>query len=107
MPRHTMATAETILDKIRRLAAQYRLLFAAGQVIELRALKVNRGYGNPCTFAGYFEFEHLQSLAKTALDITKRAKGVYFTLNPLNPDLLGAAAIIRHRRGQRRRVVER
>ncbi|MBP3954868.1 hypothetical protein J8F10_06175 [Gemmata sp. G18] len=65
-----------------------RLLVAPGQVVELRALKVRRGTGRPHTEAGFFDSEHLTEMARAAFDLTDRAGGVYFTLNPLNPDLL-------------------
>jgi hypothetical protein len=70
-----------------KLAEQYRLLLAPGQVVELRALQVNRG-GRPHTEAGFFDIEHLRDMAKVALGVTRFARGVYFTLNPLQPDLL-------------------
>lgn len=70
------------------LAEQYRLLIAPGQVVELRALGVQRNGGRPHTEAGFFDHDHLLDLAKTALRVTPYAKGVYFTLNPLRPDLL-------------------
>jgi hypothetical protein len=70
------------------LAEQYRLLVAPGQVVELRALNVQRNGGRPHVEAGFFDHEHLADMAKIALHISRHAKGVYFTLNPLNPDLL-------------------
>jgi hypothetical protein len=71
-----------------RLAEQYRLLIAPGQVVELRALGVQRGSGRPHVEAGFFDADHLQDLAQAALHVSRFAKGVYFTLNPLRPDLL-------------------
>ncbi len=70
-----------------RLAEQYRLLIAPDQVVELRALDVKRG-GRPHTEAGFFDADHLVDMAKAALLVSRFAKGVYFTLNPLRPDLL-------------------
>lgn len=70
------------------LAEQYRLLVAPGQVVELRALNVQRGGGRPHVEAGFFDSDHLIEMAKTALRISRYAKGVYFTLNPVHPDLL-------------------
>jgi hypothetical protein len=70
------------------LAEQYRLLIAPDQVVELRALGVQRNGGRPHTEAGFFDWDHLLDLAKIALRVTPYAKGVYFTLNPLNLDLL-------------------
>lgn len=70
------------------LAEQYRLLVAPGQVVELRGLNVQRNGGRPHVEAGFFDYEHLDDMAKIALHISRYAKGVYFTLNPLHPDLL-------------------
>jgi hypothetical protein len=63
-------------------------LIAPSQVVELVALGVKRNGGRPHTEAGFFDAEHLMDMAKTALHVSPLAKGVYFTLNPLCPDLL-------------------
>jgi hypothetical protein len=82
----SMSTPATpVFDK---LAALYRRLLAPDQVVELRAVGVQRGSGKPHVEAGFFDTAHLPDMAKAALDLTKVAKGVYFTLNPLNPALL-------------------
>jgi hypothetical protein len=70
-----------------RLAEAYRPLFVPGQVIELRAIGVHRS-GRPHTEAGFFDDDHLLDMAMNALAVSRVAKGVYFTLNPLHPDLL-------------------
>ena len=75
-------------EKAARLAEMYAALIAPGQVVELRALDVRRGNGRPHTEAGFFDAGHLADMAKAALQVSPLAKGVYFTLNPLNPDLL-------------------
>ena len=51
-------------------------------------MDVKRGNGRPHVEAGFFDADHLADMAKVALQVTRAAKGVYFTLNPLNPDLL-------------------
>jgi len=71
-----------------RLAEQYQLLIASDQVVELRALEVQRGFGRPQTHAGFFDASHLREMAEEALKISRVAKGVYFTLNPISKDLL-------------------
>src|SRR5262245_46004915 len=63
-----------------------------GEVVELRALKVRRGYGRPRTWSGFFDGSHLDELVKEALDLTKHAAGVYFTMNPVRRDLLARRA---------------
>jgi hypothetical protein len=70
------------------LAEFYRILIAPNQVVELRALDVRRNNGRPHVEAGFFDTEHLIEMAKAALQVSRVAKGVYYTLNPLKPDLL-------------------
>ncbi len=78
----------SIEEAAPRLAERYRLLIAPDQIVELRAIDVRRGSGRPHIEAGFFDSDHLVDMAKVALKITNFAKGVYFTLNPLNPDFL-------------------
>src|SRR5262249_53731827 len=40
------------------------------------------------TEAGHYDSVHLVEMAQAAIDVTGRAKGTYFTLNPINPDVL-------------------
>jgi hypothetical protein len=77
-----------LTQAVAKLTEDYRLLVEPSQVVELCALDVKRGSGRPHTEAGFFDYEHLQEMAKAALAVTTCAKGVYFTLNPLQPDLL-------------------
>ena len=79
---------KTIAEAAALLAEQCRLLFEPDQVVELRTVDVKRGGGKPHIEAGFFDADHLLEMAKIALQVTKSAKGVYFTLNPLHPDLL-------------------
>lgn len=81
-----------IAELARDLAAHYRLLVEPGQVVELRALDVRRGGGRPHVESGFFDTDHLVEMAEAALRVTLLAKGVYFTLNPLQPDLLARRA---------------
>jgi hypothetical protein len=78
----------SLLDAATRLAELYRLLIAPDQVVELRALHVSSGRGRPHTEAGFFDGGHLAEMAKTALELSLKARGVYFTLNPVHADLL-------------------
>jgi hypothetical protein len=71
-----------------RLGERMKLFVAPDQVVELRALAVQRGPGRPHVEGGFFDHAHLVGFAKEALALTKIAKGVYFTLNPINPALL-------------------
>jgi hypothetical protein len=75
------------------VAGWLRALIAPGQVVELRAVKVQRGQGRPHTEAGFFDHGHLDEMARAALELTRHARGVYFTLNPLKPDVLSRCAL--------------
>jgi hypothetical protein len=77
-------TPEVSAEELARIM---QLFVEPGQVVELRALHV-QGYGRPHVEAGFFDSEHLLHMAKVALGVTDSARGVYFTLNPLNRDLL-------------------
>ncbi len=65
-----------------------QLLFAPGQVAELRALDaVTREWRRLHTVSGYFD--DWEKLAAAAMTI--QARGIYVTLNPVNPALLARA----------------
>lgn len=83
------AWAKTPAAAIATMTDWLKVLVEPGSVCELRMLECKEGYGKPHTKSGIFDTEHLQDMAKAALDHTRIAKGVYFTLNPLHPDLLG------------------
>ena len=73
-------------------ASWLRLFIEPGQVAELRALKVRQGNYRPVTVAGFYDQGHLGDMARKALELTRHADGVYFTLNPINPALMGRRA---------------
>jgi hypothetical protein len=77
---------------IEEIVAWLRVLIAPDQVTELRAIKVRKGHERTHTEAGFFDYEHLPKMANAAFAISPCAKGVYFTLNPLKPDLLARRA---------------
>jgi hypothetical protein len=83
-----LGRAKTTDEAVPLLAAQYGVLFAPDQVVELRAVKVRRGAGRPHTEAGFFDPDHRAEMARAALDVTRHARAVYATLNPVRPDLL-------------------
>jgi hypothetical protein len=67
------------------------LLVEPGQVIELRLLEVQvQGQRVPTTMSGYFD--NVKVLADSALKYGGAARGVYVTLNPVNPVLLARAS---------------
>jgi Protein of unknown function (DUF3987) len=66
------------------------LLMEPGGVVELRALDVSTPtYRRPHTVSGYFDDR--AKLAEAAASL-RGAKGIYITLNPVNPALLARAA---------------
>jgi hypothetical protein len=69
----------------RVVAGWLGLFIEPGRVHELRALDIVQQYGLPLTVAGFFD--DLRAMAKNALQVTRRADGVYFTLNPVDPAL--------------------
>lgn len=64
-----------------------KVLCDPGQVVELRALEYQQSTRFTCTMFGYFN--DLVAMAKAAAELSPRSEGVYFTLNPVNPELLG------------------
>src|ERR1043166_8103183 len=55
-----------------------------GQVTELRALGVPES-GRRVAVNGYFDHEHLEEMARHALNLSRSATGVYFVPNPIDP----------------------
>lgn len=55
-----------------------------GQVSELRAFGEDGGY------SGWFDYQHLEAMARAAVELerTGACRGIYFTPNPVSPDLL-------------------
>ena len=67
-------------------------LFEPGDVIEIRALNVDRtpSFGGS-TYSGYFEFGAADAITKALHQLNGRAEGIYVVLNRLNPALLARA----------------
>ncbi len=61
-------------------------LFKAGDVVEIRVPKTRAG-----VVAGYFDDHGVMAKSISAADAAYRAPGVYYTLNELDPALLGRA----------------
>ena len=89
LPTRTVLTTK---EAAELLANHIRVLFVPGQVIELRALDCRTGASRPHVEAGFFDTDHLVELATEALKLTSHAKGVYFTINPLQPDMISRRA---------------
>tara|TARA_R110002096_G_scaffold293955_2_gene488359 strand:- start:3011 stop:5635 length:2625 start_codon:yes stop_codon:yes gene_type:complete len=84
-----MTSGDVAADEAEILRALI-LLAEPGQVVELRALEVDNGRGHQSVYSGYFDDHH--ALAKAALELSPNAKGVYITLNPVEPALLARSA---------------
>ena len=68
-----------------------RLWFQAGDVFEVRVLDaVNADYRREHIESGYFDYEHISAVPE-ALKRLLSFRGVYVTVNPVNPDLLARA----------------
>ncbi len=78
----TQLSVEAVYDALH-------LFIEPGTVTELRALHVRAGgYRRSVTIAGFFHYDALEVMAKEAVRLTTISRGVYFTLNPLKPELL-------------------
>ena len=68
-----------------------RLWFQAGDVFEVRVLDaVSADYRREHIESGYFDYEHISAVPE-ALKRLLSFRGVYVTVNPVNPDLLARA----------------
>lgn len=67
-----------------RILTYLRQFIEPGQVTELRAFGDSGGY------SGWFDHDHLEAMARAAVELerTKTCRGIYFTPNPVSPDLL-------------------
>ena len=70
-----------------------RAWFQPGEVFEIRVLEALTKQWNSRahTEAGYFDYEHIEEIPRQ-LDNLLAYKGIYVTVNPLNPAVLGRAA---------------
>lgn len=69
------------------------ILFEPGDVIEIRALDVDRRPDRAgVTYSGYFNFENEKAISDAVRSIDGRAEGVYVVLNRFSPDLLARAS---------------
>lgn len=80
-------------DELKRAAAKIagwmEYLIEPEQVVELRALRVQDGRSKTgSTWAGTYTGQELIEFATSALELSENCGGVYYTLNPLNPDRL-------------------
>lgn len=75
------------------IAQWLHLVVGPDMVVELRILGVVDNSKYPSfTISGYFDYDHLDELARAAWEWTEKAEGCYVTVNPVRPDLLARAA---------------
>jgi hypothetical protein len=84
-----LATPRLVAQSI---ANDLRHFVRPGDVVELRILNIVDNPKYPAfTESGYFDFDHLDELARHAASRTHQAEGCYVTLNPVLGDLLARA----------------
>ena len=82
-PRSVQSSIETIADGLRAIVEP-------GAVFEVRALKASRpGQSYEATWSGYFD--DVNVAADAIGDVDGLARGIYMTLNPVDPALLARA----------------
>lgn len=79
-----------LIDEYKIISA-LKAIFQPGDVFEVRALDaITKAYNRPHIESGYFEYEHIDKVPSCLTHIIK-AKGIYFTVNPVKKDLLARA----------------
>lgn len=82
---------EDAMTDANEITHALRLWFQAGDVFEVRVLDaVSADYRREHIESGYFDYEHISAVP----EVLKRLlsfRGVYVTVNPVNPDLLARA----------------
>ena len=76
-----------------QMARALRAWFQPGEVFEIRVLEALTKQWNSRehTEAGYFDYEHIEEVPRQLSNLLAY-KGIYVTVNPLNPAVLGRAA---------------
>jgi len=74
------------------VATVLKQIFSPGDVFEIRALEASvQGNRRPHTEIGYFDYDHIDCVGQE-LNRFLFAKGIYYTPNPVMPELLARAA---------------
>lgn len=75
------------------IEAALHLLFRPGSVFEVRAPNCRSNGARRYTTSGYFTFDAISEAARAIadLDASGAAPGIYVTINPVQPELLGRA----------------
>ena len=86
------STSTATIPAIAEIRQSLELLHESGDVFEIRALGVKSGrYEN--VVSGYYDHSHLDKAARdiAVLDRHRKPRGIYTTINPVNPALLARA----------------
>ena len=82
---------ENAMTDANEITHALHLWFQAGDVFEVRVLDaVSADYRREHIESGYFDYEHISAVPE-ALKRLLSFRGVYVTINPVNPDLLARA----------------
>lgn len=82
---------ENAMTDANEITHALRLWFQAGDVFEVRVLDaISADYRREHIESGYFDYEHISAVPE-ALKRLLSFRGVYVTVNPVNPDLLARA----------------
>ena len=82
---------ENAMTDANEITHALRLWFQVGDVFEVRVLDaVSADYRREHIESGYFDYEHISDVPE-ALKRLLSFRGVYVTVNPVNPDLLARA----------------
>ena len=82
---------ENAMTDANEITHALRLWFQAGDVFEVRVLDaVSADYRREHIESGYFDYDHISAVPE-ALKRLLSFRGVYVTVNPVNPDLLARA----------------
>src|ERR1700733_2725087 len=75
---------------VDQVAGWLAMLIDPGQVVELRAPKMaSPGTERTTNYVEFFDVAPLPDMAREALRISGQAPAIYFTLNPVRPELAG------------------
>ena len=85
----TKILLEKQFERANKIYKALKFLVEPGAVTELRAFEVavSETY-TAKTISGYYDYEHLYDLALKADELTKDAPGIYYVLNPIDPEML-------------------
>lgn len=90
---HARTANSPAVEKITEYLRVLTSRFTSG-VLEIRAVDCSERFNpKPHIECGFFDLSHLHEAATAAITLqSKNARGVYFTLNPVRPDLLSRRA---------------